>query len=511
MMKHQHNSTRPNSAELTVDKSTLFKSAIDDTNNKPSQKISSDVAYRSLYFDFLKADNANANAHAFLEWQLARARTEECDLPEDSRDLSSWAEQNVIAAGIAYDEYREARKQGAPRRFFSNKSHALYFLRNVAPSKLVDGAWLYGVLQHWQDSRYEPLIRIYLEELGDGLPEQNHVALFRKLLSINHCDGWEQLDNRYFLQGAIQLAIGQTSDQFLPEMIGFNLGYEQLPLHLLITAYELIELGIDPYYFTLHITIDNLASGHAKQALDSVINFMPTGKAGDEFYSRMRDGYRLNALGESTCAIIESFDAQTEVLKIFQRKAQIGQFMHSDRCNIGGRAINDWLSTESGVAELLERMQASGWIKRHQDPLNSKFWRLIRGDQPLMFGVFTAYEQQVIFDWIAGDQHAEFSFEAMSEHHEIFPRPSANDIGMKNPVASIAQYRRKGKIPQFKSVPTFTDANGLADFEELLAASNDLNKLMQHLIGAMSPDKHSLPLGLHATQVFKKLYDSAGV
>ncbi len=55
---------------------------------------------------------------------------------------------------------------------------------------------------------------------------------------------WDDLSDDHYIQGALQLAMAHHADQFLPEIIGFNLGYEQLPLHLLITAYELKELGI---------------------------------------------------------------------------------------------------------------------------------------------------------------------------------------------------------------------------------------------------------------------------
>ena len=44
----------------------------------------------------------------------------------------------------AYRDYLDGRQRGAPRRFFSNRSHALNFLESVAPTKLVDGAWLFG-------------------------------------------------------------------------------------------------------------------------------------------------------------------------------------------------------------------------------------------------------------------------------------------------------------------------------------------------------------------------------
>jgi hypothetical protein len=78
-----------------------------------------------------------------------------------------------------------------------------------------------------------------------------------------------------------------------------------LPLHLLITAYELKELHIDPYYFTLHVTVDNADSGHAKQAVDAVFNAMPRLGDAENFWRRVRNGYRLNLLGASTNSIIE--------------------------------------------------------------------------------------------------------------------------------------------------------------------------------------------------------------
>ena len=83
------------------------------------------------------------------------------------------------------------------------------------------------------------------------------------------------------MQGLIQLALAYNSDQFLPELIGYNLGYEQLPLHLLITAYELNELGIDPYYFTLHVTVDNADSGHARKAWEARYAFQPLPRTGE--------------------------------------------------------------------------------------------------------------------------------------------------------------------------------------------------------------------------------------
>lgn len=88
--------------------------------------------------------------------------------------------------------------------------------------------------------------------------------IYQKLLAEHDLQDSSAIDDERYLQGAIQLALGVCGADYLPEVIGYNLGYEQLPLHLLISSYELSELGIDPYYFTLHVTIDNASTGHAQ-------------------------------------------------------------------------------------------------------------------------------------------------------------------------------------------------------------------------------------------------------
>ncbi|MDR9778439.1 iron-containing redox enzyme family protein, partial [Rhizobium hidalgonense] len=132
---------------------------------------------------------------------------------------------------------------------------------------------------------------------------------------------------------------------YLPEVIGFNLGYEQLPLHLLITSYELDELGIDPYYFSLHVTVDNAHNGHAQQAVESVFAMLPLFDGRDEFYQRLRRGYQLNNLGASTEQIIEKIDLKQALKQVFANKAVVGQFAHSNYCRLNGRTINEWLAT----------------------------------------------------------------------------------------------------------------------------------------------------------------------
>jgi len=296
--------------------------------------------YQQLYGE---AQGAEEIARDFLLAQLTQMRDAASDLPEMAEQLPAWVEQRCAQVAQAYADYLEQRQQGRPRRYFQNKAHALYFLQHVAPTKQVDGAWLNGLLRHWLDPRFDGLLTTYLEELGDGIAAQNHVVIYRKLLSEHDADSEAGLEDAHYLQGALQMALGLCAQDFLPEIIGFNLGYEQLPLHLLITAYELSELGIDPYYFTLHVTIDNASSGHACKAAQSVLSLLPLGEGRADFYRRVAEGYRLNDLGPGTTAIISVFNLQDEVVAMLERKRSFGQHMHSDYCRFEGKTVNQWL------------------------------------------------------------------------------------------------------------------------------------------------------------------------
>ncbi|MBF8745292.1 MULTISPECIES: iron-containing redox enzyme family protein [Pseudomonas] len=342
------------------------------------------------------------DSRAWLDRQLDQAATLSDDLPSDPAQLPAWSRMHANQVAQAHAGYLERRRQGAPRRYFSNRAHALWFIQQVAPTKAVDGAWLYSTLPRWRDPRYHGLIRTYLEELGDGDPRCNHVLIYQRLLSRLGCVDTLPLADERYLSGALQLALGQYGEHYLPEVIGYNLGYEQPPLHLLITTYELAELGIDGHYFQLHVTIDNAASGHAQKAIQALHLLCPE-DAGESFYRRVRNGYRLNDLGTATPALIERFDLQAELLAALERKRVFGQFMHCDRCRLQKRTINQWLAEPGLMPGFLAAMQDQGWIQRGCDPAQSRWWRMIEGPSAPMFGVFDAYEKQLWYDWIAAD------------------------------------------------------------------------------------------------------------
>lgn len=341
-----------------------------------------------------------SDGQQWLEEQLTRADALPDDLPGTPAQLDQWSACRAASVAEHYALYLQARRHGAPRRYFDNRSQALWFLQQVAPTKAVDGAWLQGVLHHWHDPRYHGLIRTYLEELGEGDPRCNHVLIYQRLLTRLGCQELLPLDPARYLQGALQLALGQHFDGLLPEVIGYNLGYEQPPLHLLITTHELAELGIDGHYFQLHVTIDNAASGHARKAIHTLRQLWPE-QGGEDFYRRVRRGYRLNDLGIDTPSLIASFDLEGQLLDALERKRLFGQRMHSDHCRLQGRTLNQWLSATDAMPGLLKAFEQHGWVRRGEDPAHSRLWRLIEGPDAAMFGVFSAYEKQLWHDWIA--------------------------------------------------------------------------------------------------------------
>lgn len=438
---------------------------------------------KTIYFGLLKSEpdtTSMALARRFLTQQLADvAKSTTMDSPpSDMHEMLAWMHANNAAVGKQYRQYLTARQAGGTRRYFPTKSHALHFLQAVAPTKLVDGAWLYGLISQWQDPRYAELIRTYLEELGEGEPDKNHVVLYKQLLAANDCARWEEQADSRFVQGAIQLALARHAHEFVPEVIGFNLGYEQLPLHLLICAYELAELGIDPYYFTLHVTVDNASTGHAAKAVQAVFDAMPQLADKKAFYRRVRNGYRLNALGDGTKDIIANFDLEQEMYDILAAKAKLGADLHSDYCRIGGKTTAQWLREPGQIPGFVKALEDAGWIRRHEAPENSRFWKLLVGEKAVMFGVFNTYERQVIRDWIAGD--------ALQEQRHTRFRAQPRDHQQ-----SAGPLRRTDE---------FTSETRL--LRDQLATAKDDTAAMELLVQWLSPAHHHTQPGLLATRLF---------
>lgn len=450
--------------------------------------------YQALLHDPASPDIRD-RSRAFLLRRIDQASNLPDDLPERPCELPQWTTAGALKTAERYSEYLAVRHAGAHRRYFNSRAHALWYLNRIAPTKLVDGAWLYGLLRRWDDHRLYPLLRTYLDEIGNGDAKRNHVAIYHALMASHECDGYDHLNDSDYRQGALQLALGEHPDAFLPEVIGYNLGYEQPPLHLLITAYELRELGIDSSYFSLHVTTDNASTGHAQKAMQAVLHLQPALDDSGAFYTRIRTGYKLTQLGVSAETIIQSFDLEKETIAMLERKGRFGRHLHSDFCRIGGRTVNQWLTVPGRIPQFLEALTRAGWIRRHKDPSRSRLWQLIEAPNAPMSGVFSRFEQQLIHDWIAGDWLDDSAAPAQWSNGSIpgsaAHRPSRCKV---DPMWSELLNDRQ---------PGDTDH----DLRVLHRELHDLDPLakMRRLIEWMSPARHTTPAGLMAARIFSRL------
>lgn len=456
------------------------------------QSVPSEADTKAIYLELLKKDShpwVLGRSRQYLHQNLEAAKHLVIDVPSIDEDLKKWVLEQSQIAGLQYQAYLHKRNLGGPRQYFTCKAHALYFLNCVAPTKLVDGSWLQGFTRQWHDTRMIPLIQIYLEELGGGDADKNHVMMFRKLLRQYGCDSWPMLPDKFFVQGAIQLALAEHTATFLPEVLGFNLGYELLPLHLLITAHELQELEIDAHYFNVHITTDNAISGHSHLAVEAIKGYTPL--LGDKlhYWRRVVNGIKLSTVGMSTLDIIRSFDIEQELIQILKSKAPVGKYMHCDAMILKGRTINQWLSNPSEMPAFLKALESAKWVKRHHPPNCSPFWNMLNGGRSRMQGVFSPYEKQVIHDWIAGDEYeAVLEANTESKHkRSISTRDITGLIDSASPLKPWESY-------------VLEDTRA---FEEYIASLGSEEARMKALSEWISASRHDSPIGLTAARLYK--------
>jgi hypothetical protein len=198
---------------------------------------------RQLYMLLREAPD-RAAATAYLQRRLAEAAALPPAWSDGVAGMEAWLELRGRNRAEEFRQYQAARLEGAPRRHFATLAQARRFLSVQAPSLLAEGAWLHSVLDHWQQPAYMPLIKLYLDYLGRGVPPANHVAQVRQVLAVQACSNWQDLEDSGFVQGAIRLALAWTGERYLPELLGYHLAVADQPAAQPSLLHELCELGI---------------------------------------------------------------------------------------------------------------------------------------------------------------------------------------------------------------------------------------------------------------------------
>lgn len=352
-------------------------------------------------------------------------------------NLNRFLKEKDVDVTNQWEEYLARRRAGGSREIFGNKEEAKWWLKQAAPVKYVDGAWLGHINKITTPFKHRNITKnawqVMSEELGDGDLVKNHVYVYRQLMDdinaglpaadsagfIEPCHNLDQ--TRCWKAAMAQLLISLFPHDFLPESLGFNMAYESLPLHLLKTVKELREVQLNPYYFELHISIDNAASGHAAMAMAAVADYIDRiehdegAEAAHVAWKRVQTGYIL-AEGLPTTPESPSLKIQLEaplprtakeaaLLDIFGAKAPVAHKIHcNSRLKIGRRSLVAWLEPTAFTDKQWQKefLHDLGNCKPWVIKGNSGESRLVKelSWEGKMFGSFTQTEVEVVKAWI---------------------------------------------------------------------------------------------------------------
>lgn len=381
---------------------------------------------KSLYCQLHRGEKPR-EALVFMKEQLDEVRSvqeiEFSNVEEFIGRIYSSHEQTLIA----YEKYIREDK----RRLFTSKCHAKWFIIQEAPTKLVDGIWL----KNWREFK-EPvrsiLRQIYEDEIGMEAGHvntmRNHVEIYKNLIKkefprFNDLDVPENwLDNPLmedetglFIQPLIQMTLANFTDRYLPEIVGYNLGYEQLPLHMAMTVKEMEEFGIDPYYFSLHITVDNMSTGHARKSVEAARAYL---QQNPDDLQRVVSGFLLNQLGTHVESLCSRFSVMDVVNRILFAKGSLSYSLH-DKVNIGNGNLSE--AMVASEANLWEALEDGGYINYGGSFNDTLLYRstLFGG---VMYGVFTPYELEFMKELYRMRAKENKDSDIKSQIHRIFSR-----------------------------------------------------------------------------------------
>lgn len=182
----------------------------------------------------------------------------------------------------------------------------------------------------------------------------------------------------------------------------------------------------------LHISIDNLASGHGAVAARAVKQYLESvrlryGDAGvDEHWRRVLSGFWLSCVNPMKKQLQKYYETRRKyvpynselarannyysnistlndrMVKMIRTKLPFAYNIHGN-CVLGNKLLNEWLNpanSDDVIMQLLDTLQGSHWAEQMGD--STCFLTQLCGFGGPMFHIFTPEEEQLIAEWISG-------------------------------------------------------------------------------------------------------------
>jgi hypothetical protein len=177
-----------------------------------------------------------------------------------------------------------------PDNIFRSREDLVERVRQFAPLNQLDGAWLRNIAHAGPiDSINAFLFSIWMDEVGDGIPEQNHCNVYGDLMEsveikVPPLNSRAYIENQDLLDSAFtvpmyELAISQFTPAYFPEILGMTLQLEWEVLALKPTIKLFRHFGLNPHFYEMHVGIDNAADGHGAKARSAVEVYLDQARA----------------------------------------------------------------------------------------------------------------------------------------------------------------------------------------------------------------------------------------
>lgn len=175
-----------------------------------------------------------------------------------------------------------------PLEEIPDRVEVVFVQKTFALGSLVDGAWAHriGNLGHYDRGVDAKLFLIYADEMGLGDVRKNHITLIHQVLAsmdvqVPHIRAaafvdQDEIPDLTYGFALHQLALALFPDSHYDEILGYNLGIEMFGLGEM-RLHEIQKLrrhGFDISYEQAHLSIDNVSAGHARQAVDIIIEHL---------------------------------------------------------------------------------------------------------------------------------------------------------------------------------------------------------------------------------------------
>ena len=304
--------------------------------------------------------------------------------------------------------------------YFRSRENVTERIRQLTPFNFLDGSWLRNIHRVGPvDEVNAILFTILKEELGDGVPSQNHANIYQDLC---HSFGFypPPMQSTAFARDpnfldcafdspAFQLGISEFTASYYPEIIGMSLWLEWTVMDLHRISAMVERVGLSSHFYRMHIAIDNAASGHGAEIIRAVKLYLRQvgveggEKAVQQHWKRIWDGYVAFAytfaiIIQQVIRIIQKPLTTEERLKrLILEKAPYGQYNHGDRM-LGSTHIRALFTDPDAFLEALKKKENDYIVPGKPD--QSKFFKLLEFRGGRMYHVFTEEEIKLWHDWV---------------------------------------------------------------------------------------------------------------